>query len=278
MKLPSILAAGILSLLALPSASAQTIVVIEQTNTHKVLTIDSTSTAEHVPLVMADYVNTPNQRWTLHSAGGGKYYIYNTADGRALEATTFDENAQLYATNLNWGDTSQMWRFTQGFGIADKRIASAFNGLSLTIDQLNTRQANPPVIQTTKGHPGDMWVIVPVHTQPSCSAVTAKVGLVSIGGVDRDDYRNLAVNAEKVRNAIRVGFWIWNELDPANTTAWQEASFDPRWDQWGNDVLVPSEPASNYRIDAYALGADNEWHYLGSTSQVVGQPLQPPRS
>ena len=271
MKLFRTLAAGITMLLAVSFASAQTIVVLASTLSHKVLTIDSTATDQRVPVVQADYVNTPNQRWTLHSAGGGKYYIYNTADGRALEATTSVENEALYASDLNWEDGHQMWRFSFT-GLGERAITSAFNGLAIATDGNNWWEENAPVIQTRSGNALTGWLVVPVHSVPSCGAFTAE-------GHDGLGYIHLA----RVRNALRVGFWTWSEPNGQGTAIWREAIYIPSTDTWeyaGVEVESPTDVSVTYRVDAYGLGADNQWRYFGTTSQIFTprtRILPPPR-
>ncbi|MBK9990811.1 MAG: RICIN domain-containing protein [Verrucomicrobia bacterium] len=280
MKRIRILAAGIISLLAASFASAQTMVVIVQVpmgapkvaGVGKVLTIDATSTAQRVPVVLADYVNTPNQRWTLQTAGGGKYFIYNTADGRAIEATTTDENAPLYAADLNWEDAQQMWRFAPAWGIADRKITSAFNGLCLTHGYLKPDEY-APVSQSSRDVVATGWLVVPVHSVPNFGTFAT-----SLGSYNSDpNWKNLGFRLKRVRNVLRVGFWIWTDSGGPEAAVWEDAKCYAPWDEWQHFFLVDTGTRETYHADAYALGADNEWHYFSSTSQVVGQPVQPER-
>ncbi len=265
------IAAGITSLLAVSFATAQTLVVIASPISHKVLTIDSTSTAQYVPVVQADYVNTPNQRWTLHLAGSGKYYIYNTADGRALEATTTAENTPLYATGLKYDDLHQMWRFGPGHGPGDRAITSAFNGLTLTPDWNNVEVENAPVLQTRSGNVLNNWFVIPVNSVPNCRGVTAAVNNSSTV---------LSVAFSRVRNAIKVGVWIYPQDSGRGAPVWFETEFYDVSDSWNLVVdTYPALPSGDtfYSIDGYAIGADNQWHYIGSSSVMVGPRVQPPR-
>jgi hypothetical protein len=116
-----------------------------------------------------------------------------------------------------------------------------------------------------------------VNSVPSCGAFTTALGKVSIGGIPRDDYKNFAITLNQVRNALRVGFWVRNEQDGQDAAVWCEADFLPKWDGWDYNLLISAGTSGTYLVDAYALGADNEWHYLNSTAQVVGQPLPVPR-
>ncbi|MBK9991152.1 MAG: RICIN domain-containing protein [Verrucomicrobia bacterium] len=268
MKIFRTLAAGIISLLAASLTSAQTIVVIASSDSSKVLTIDATSTSQSVPVFQADYYNSPNQRWTLQSAGGGKYYIYNTADGRALESTNTDLNAPLYASDLNWGDTHQMWRFASGYGVADRLITSAFSGLNVNIDIANREGENAPASLGSNDTLRTTWIVVPVHSVPNSGPLTSALGTTT---------DNADIRLGRVRNALRVGFWAWSEADPQGTAIWCTGFFLPQWDMWVSNITVAAGSRDNYLIDAYALGADYEWHYLSSTSQIFGQRVQPPR-
>jgi hypothetical protein len=271
------LAAGIFALLAVSFASAQTIVVLASPVGGKVLAIDATaaaSPAEHVPVVMQDYVNTPNQRWVLHSAGGGKYYIYNTEDGRALESTY----TPLHAGDLDWGNINYMWRFGPAVAPAGRVITSASTGMAVagTADSWTGLTAeNAPVLQIQRGSAPDSrlesWFAIPVNSVPNCQSLSGSVYESELFGV----------SAWGVRNALKVIAWVTPVGAGADSAFSVELFFGGFGDYWTwstgpNSVYQRS--AGGYDVDAYALGADSQWHYLGSTqlhSNIIAPPPRP---
>lgn len=266
------LAAGITSLLAVSFASAQTMVVLASPLSHKVLTADSSSTAQYAPVVQADYVDAPNQHWTLLSAGGGKYRIYNNGDGRNLEATTNAENTPIYTANEKPDDVRQMWRFGPGDGAADRAITSAFNGLTATTDANSWWAENAPVIQTRSANVVNNWLVIPVNSVPNCRGVATDV---NIAGTTLD------VQLQRVRNALRVVVAIYPQDSSQGAPVWRETAFNGEGDSWDVSVDTASElPVTEavYYVDGYATGADNQWHYLGSTLVVVGRRTPPGRT
>ncbi len=254
MKPIRLLLAAITVLAALSHATAQTLVVLASKQSHKVLTSDTGATA-----VLRDFSGADNQYWTLHYAGGGAYYIYGAANGMALTSSSTTPDSPIALAPLSWGNLSQMWDFST-VASTEKRLFSINTGMALTPTWRHYATEGGPVLQANLEQANPNWLIVPLQQQPTSGAIGSDTG-----------HNESIVWVNEVRNALRVVFYVCSDADGQHVEYWHEGVVNATADSWDFDrVRIPAHLGSQltYEVHAFALGADNQWTYLSSSTLV----------
>ncbi|MBK8477844.1 MAG: RICIN domain-containing protein [Opitutaceae bacterium] len=270
MKLIRLLLAAITVVAALSQATAQTLVVLVSKHSHKVLTLEDSTSAATAPVVLKDFVGSNNQYWTLHYAGGGAYHVYSVVNAMALTSANTTPDAPIAVAPLNWGDVSQMWDFST-VAFTEKLLYSVNTGMALTPGWRYYATEGGPVLQVPLAQSNPNWLVVPIQQQPTSGSIGSNTG-----------HNESIIWVNQVRNALRVVFCVHSEANGQHTEYWHEAVVNAAADSWDFDrVRIPSHSGSQlpYQVDAFALGADNQWSHLGSSSLVFPEgatfPLHP---
>lgn len=262
MKPIRLLLAAITLLAAFSQATAQTLVVLVSKQSHKVLTNDTGGTA-----VLRDFAGADNQYWTLHYAGGGAYYIYSVVNAMALTSSNTTPDTPIALAPLSWGNISQMWDFST-VAFTEKRVFSINTGMALTPTWRNYATEGGPVLQANLDQSNPNWLIVPIQQQPTSGAVAAQTG-----------HNESIIWVNGVRNALRVIFYVHSEANGQHVEYWHEGVVNASADSWDFDrVRIPAHLGSQlpYTVHAFALGADNQWTWLGAKDIVFPAVATPP--
>jgi hypothetical protein len=112
-----------------------------------------------------DCLNTPQQRWTFESAGGGYYYLHPQNSGKCLDVDTrnavgdFGGNVFQYHC---WGGTNQQW-FFQKTADGFYGVTSRHNGKALDLDTRGGLGNGANVHNwTNRGDNNQQWKLIKV--------------------------------------------------------------------------------------------------------------------
>ncbi len=245
--------------------AAQTRYVLVSNLTQKVLTVDAATPAETV--YQADYTAGRNQHWIVsRPAADGTVQIRNVATGRVLEYADTANGPAPKARRLVNGRLQQQWRI-ESLGDDAAAIVNEYSGLELTIYHWFLDEKAPIILADTWGSEMySKWLLVPAYSTPTPATLDWSVSPV-------DD-----VSARGTRNAIRVMFKMTSAPNGQGSVVWIEGLYLASTDRWISGDPLPvyrGDVALNWPVEAYALGVDNAWHLIGSTT-FVAPPLPPP--
>ncbi len=111
-----------------------------------------------------------------------------------------------------------------------------------------------------------VWLLVPADSAPT--AATLDWSLSPVG----------QVSARGNRNALRVLFKLSSAPNGQGNVVWLEGLYLASSDNWVSVGTLPVYRGDGpliWPVEAYALGVDNSWHRIGTTT-VVAPPLPPP--
>lgn len=245
--------------------AAQARYVLVSNLSQKVLTVDSATPTETV--YQADYTAGRNQHWIVsRPAADGTVQIRNVATGRALEHVETANGPAPKVRRLVNGRLQQQWRI-EPLGDDAAEILSEYSGLELTIYHWFLDGQAPIILADTWGSEMySKWLLVPAYSTPTPATLEWSTSPV-------DD-----VSARGARNAIRVMFKMTSAPNGQGSVVWIEGLYLASTDRWSSVGPLPvyrGDVALKWPVEAYALGVDNAWHPIGSTT-FVAPPLPPP--
>ena len=261
------LVAALAMIAASAQLEAQSRYVLVSNLTHKVLTVDAATTNPTENVHQADYNAGRNQHWIVsRPAFDGTVQIRNVATGRVLEQVDTASGPAPKVRRLVSGRSQQQWRVAS-LGDDAAEIASAHSGLELTVYPWTGLEVAPIILASSWG--SEMygkWLLVPADSTPP--AATLDWSLSRVG----------QVSARGNRNALRVLFKLSSAPNGQGNVVWLEGLYLASSDNWVSVGTLPVYRGDGpliWPVEAYALGVDNSWHRIGTTT-VVAPPLPPP--
>jgi len=263
------LVAGAAVIATAAQLEAQARYVLVSNLTRKVLAVEQPSPLPTESVHLADYTAGRNQQWVVSRPSfDGTVQIRNVATGRVLEyVETADEPTAKARRAVN-GRVEQQWRI-QTLGEDAAEIVSEYSGLELTVYPWFAGEVVPIILAETWG--SEMygkWLLVPAYSTPTPATL------------DWDLAAGGEVSARGTRNAIRVVFKMQSEPYGQGSDVWLEGLYLASADRWVSLGALPvyhTDVSQTWPVEAFALGVDNTWYPIGTTT-VVTPPPQPPGS